>query len=425
MRWFFVLVMVGVATGGLLGDVVHLKDGGKVEGTVLESGWRVRVRLVDGSIVEFKPEMVEKIEYSEMAPEKEYEKRLAELPKDDAEAYYRLGMWCKEKGLKNQMEECFKKAIELEPDHTGARTALGYVRHKGEWVLYDDMMKEKGMVLYKGRWMTPAERDAAIFNERQQKWRIEVRKLENEILDSNSEEAEKKYKEIADEAALKWILERLGSNSEKMRLLTVEALCNFDVSRVGDALIDTALKDKSANVRKASAQALRKLRCRWAYVKFLEAMFFSNVADIRGNAVDALGTLKDKNSITPLAHALIIKVRSDSGEAGGQEFYVGSVSRRVIGYKEILDKYGNRVKVPIIATVTEGTGFGQQPGGETYEMNFPAREALRQITGKDFNYDKDEWLKWLKENGDKFDDFLNPTEDEKKKGEEDKEEQKK
>ncbi|MCX7703423.1 MAG: HEAT repeat domain-containing protein [Planctomycetota bacterium] len=418
MRWLLILLVVQSVSLVLFADVVHLKDGGKVEGTVLESTWRVQVRLPNGSVVEFKPDDVVKIDYSELPPEKEYEKRLEGVPKDDAEAYYRLGLWCREKGLKKQSEECLKKAIELEPDHTGARTALGYVRHKGEWVLYEEMMKDKGLVLYKGRWMTPAERDAVIFEERQQKWRMDVRRLENDIMDANSVEAEKKYKEIKDEAALKWLLERLGSSSEKMRLLTVETLCNFDVSRVGDALIESALKDRSDEVRKAAASALRRLRCRWAYVKFLEAMFYSKEGGIRGNAVDALGTLKDKNAISPLAHALIIKISSGVSEAGGQEFFIGSVARRVIGYKEILDKYGNRVKVPIIATVTEGTGpssYGRE--GESYEMNFPAREALRQITGKDFNYDKEEWLKWLKENEDKFDDFMNPVEDEKKKEE--------
>jgi len=414
MRWFLLLLFMFLL-GPVTADVVHLKSGGKIEGEVIEDGWRVRVKLPDGSIVEFKPDDVLKIEYDALSPAEEFEKRLSEIPKDDAEAFYRLAKWCKSKGLKKEMRECLEKAIELEPDHTGARTMLGYVRHKGKWVLFEDMMSEKGLVKYKGRWMTPAERDKLLFKEREKKWRGKIMKLVKKIGGVDEEEAKKateSYRNIKDEAALKWVLAQLNHKSKKLRLLTIEVLCNFDVSRVGDALIETALKDDDEEVRKEAATALRRLRCRWAYVRFFEAMFYNRSADVRGNAVDALGTLKDKNSIPPLIESLIIKVRGVEA-ASGREFFVGSVARRVIGYKEIVDRFGNRIRVPIIASVVSGVGSSPFGTGESFETNYQAREALRQITGRDFNYDQDEWREWWKENSKKFDDFMNPIKEEK------------
>lgn len=68
-----------------------------------------------------------------LAALKEYCQRAAKLPPRDAEAHFRLGVWCREKGLQQEAERCFREAIAVDSDHLAARLALGYSRYGTGW----------------------------------------------------------------------------------------------------------------------------------------------------------------------------------------------------------------------------------------------------------------------------------------------------
>jgi hypothetical protein len=48
--------------------------------------------------------------------------------------------------------------LKVDPDHAGARAALGYVLENGRWITEDDQMRARGMVKFQGRWMTPGDK---------------------------------------------------------------------------------------------------------------------------------------------------------------------------------------------------------------------------------------------------------------------------
>lgn len=137
----FLLFLVSLSAF-LLGDVVHTTDGRRIKGKIIrkdDESVVIRTRYGDLTISR---DDIERIEKSKL-PEEVYAEKAKELSDDDAEGHYRLGLWCKENGLGKEAEEEFKKALEADPDHKGARSELGYSKVGGKWVLRRKEDKEK------------------------------------------------------------------------------------------------------------------------------------------------------------------------------------------------------------------------------------------------------------------------------------------
>ncbi len=131
---FFFLVV-----GALEADIVHLTNGRTLEGEVAYQGDRVVVTTEFGSITLGRDEVlrVERIGTAE----EEYEQRASALTPEDTEGHYQLALWCRDQGLKGQAAAEARAVLAAVPDHEGAHRLLGHV-------------------LFDGRWMTEAERDA-------------------------------------------------------------------------------------------------------------------------------------------------------------------------------------------------------------------------------------------------------------------------
>lgn len=130
-------------------DEVILRNGAVFAGIVREEGDRV-ILEVDCGTITFRRNEVREVRRTE-DPLRELERRLAGV--SDAPGYYELGLWAREKGLATRAEELFRKAISLDPDHEGARKALGYERFEGRWLSGDELMVAKGYVKHEGRWL--------------------------------------------------------------------------------------------------------------------------------------------------------------------------------------------------------------------------------------------------------------------------------
>jgi hypothetical protein len=139
-------------------DEIVLKNGRTLVGEATESGDSV-VFEKSGIRMEIRKDEVLEVRKAPTAKE-ELAKRLAELAKAEkpsAEAFHRLGLWCGGKGLKAEAKDLQEKAIALDPDHEGARRALGFVRADGKWRPEEEVMAEKGLVRSGGRWVTKEE----------------------------------------------------------------------------------------------------------------------------------------------------------------------------------------------------------------------------------------------------------------------------
>jgi tetratricopeptide (TPR) repeat protein len=83
-----------------------------------------------------------------------YKAKLAVAGPDDADSHFQLGLWCKGNGMNAHALEQFQKTIEIDPSHEAAHRQLGYERVNGAWYKGDDVQVAKGLVQYKGAWVT-------------------------------------------------------------------------------------------------------------------------------------------------------------------------------------------------------------------------------------------------------------------------------
>jgi len=135
------------------GDVVHFKNGGSIEGQVVATPTGVIVKLPGGDIA-IPSDAIARIEKKESLLE-QYQQRAAAIKDPDPEAHYQLGVWAYMGGLKLQAQGEFRKTIALNPNHIGARQALGYRYDNGRWMTEDEEMQARGFVRHEGQWMTP------------------------------------------------------------------------------------------------------------------------------------------------------------------------------------------------------------------------------------------------------------------------------
>jgi tetratricopeptide (TPR) repeat protein len=413
MKCFLASVFALFFLASALADTVHLKDGGTISGKVEERADEVIVTIRPGMSVTVKKDEIKQIVREETASET-YQKRLSQLKKNDVEGYYQLALWCKENGLREECLFCLNKAIEIYPDHTGARKELGYVRYGDSWILQDELMANlKGLVKYKGRWMMPQEKKEVEEDQMRQEWSKRIRSLILAITGSDDKKAKKAQEEfmaIRDSLALDSLQKALTHRSDYIRYKTAQLLANFPPDNVTTPLVERALIDSDKSIRAQAAKSLRSAQCQTAYIHLLKAFFLNPSSAVRNNAVDALILLKDKNSVAPLIEAVAYESRRVAEvPLSAPEIFLGSVGWRVIGYKEVIDSHGGKVAVPIVARLASGWSSGG--AGEAVEdvvFNLGAREILKALTDQDFNYNKPEWRNWWAKNKDKFDDWLNP-----------------
>ena len=149
-------------------DVVVTRDGRCLEGKVVEeSAQGLVVETPFGRINLARAEVVS-IERGP-SPRERYEARRASAK--GAEDRYRLGLFCREKGLSKEARQEFEEAVRLDPTHEGANRALGRVLFEGKWVTpperdrlaalrEEEAFRARGLVRHEGRWVTPEEREA-------------------------------------------------------------------------------------------------------------------------------------------------------------------------------------------------------------------------------------------------------------------------
>ncbi len=160
---------LALLAGPAFADEILLKNGRSLEGKVTEAGDMVVFEKA-GLRMEMRRDEVSEIRRTP-SPKEEYAKRAAALDAykasagreekakkaDDAESRHRLGLWCATKGLKDEAKAEQEKAVALDPDHAGARRALGFVKTETGWRPEDEVMQEKGLVRAEGRWVTKEE----------------------------------------------------------------------------------------------------------------------------------------------------------------------------------------------------------------------------------------------------------------------------
>ncbi len=154
-RLTLAVILAALAAAPALADVVYLKNGGRVEGTVTDLGDTLKVEHRFGTVTLKKSE-VAGIE-RKATVEQVYAERRAKTDLTDPAALVALGLWCRENGWETQAVKEFNAALAIDPDHRGARHALGHVFYEGAWRSEREIMEMKGFVLFEGQWVTREE----------------------------------------------------------------------------------------------------------------------------------------------------------------------------------------------------------------------------------------------------------------------------
>jgi tetratricopeptide (TPR) repeat protein len=63
-----------------------------------------------------------------------FQEKLSKVKDNDAKGFYELGLWCQQNKIEPQAKTMFEKVIEIDPNHSGARGKLGYIKYKNRWI---------------------------------------------------------------------------------------------------------------------------------------------------------------------------------------------------------------------------------------------------------------------------------------------------
>ncbi|MFC1588467.1 tetratricopeptide repeat protein [Planctomycetota bacterium] len=180
-------------------EILIMKNGRKVEGKIIsEDDSKLVFRTNSGMQITYKKSDIKEIDREHVAAEDVYANKLKEMDDQSAEDHFQLAGWCKQNFNRKKARVHWQKAIEINPDHEGARTALGFIKYRGKWLTKEELKKvkereaakdaadseskamrdkgyekfngkwvpkedipyyEKGMVKYCGKWMTPEEKE--------------------------------------------------------------------------------------------------------------------------------------------------------------------------------------------------------------------------------------------------------------------------
>jgi hypothetical protein len=173
------LAMAALSAPPIAADVVHLKNGQRLEGDTIEADGQVAIHSAVGEL-RIPMDMVARIERGPSI-EAEALRKLEATSPTDVDARAAIASELESNGAATLARRIYGDVLAIDPDHPVARRALGYVRCDGEWLIEDDCRRQRGQVLYQGRWVTTDERTVLETLEHQRR-QSELERLRAEIL---------------------------------------------------------------------------------------------------------------------------------------------------------------------------------------------------------------------------------------------------
>ncbi len=311
---FAVTIGIGwvLGWGGLAsGDVFVLSHGGRVEGEWLtgpsDSPETCTVRTPSGALITLDRSQI--VQTIRQRPEQlEYEKLRPRYP-DTVEGHWTLAEWCRDHNLPQQRKRHLERILELDPNHVGARSLLGYSQVGGQWKTHEQTMQERGYVRFEGSWRLPQE--VQLILERRKKdiaekeWIQKLNRWRNWLGTDKAQAALEAMANIKDPMAVKAILYALRDDPrDEVRVLLVETLARLGTPEATRALMVWALEDPLEEVRLSCLDHLRQQKNPDAVAYFIGKLKSPDNETINRAAV-ALKAMGDPTAIGPLIDALV------------------------------------------------------------------------------------------------------------------------
>jgi hypothetical protein len=364
-------------------DVFELENGGRVEGRVVSSAnadkSKYVIDLKAGGRLTIPRSQVTRIDATSDT-EAEYQKRARSAP-DTVDAHWQLSEWCRERKLLTHMKQHLARILELDPNHEKARTLSGFKQENGEWMTRDDVMASRGMVLYKGQYVTPQHVELL---ERQQQaketgadWAKNIERLRRWLTGRQEDrvaEAHAELQAIRDPEAAEAVVEALQrEKNPELKRLWLEILSHLDHRAAVDALVDRSLADPDEEVRYQSLEYLIKSGRPGLVMPYIRALK-NRDNEIVNRAGAALGQIGDRDAAGALIDALITTHTIKISDANPDQ----------------------------IATTfsSDGSAFSFGGGGpQVVRKNIQNPAVLNALVtlagGASFDYDQAQWRRWL------------------------------
>ena len=384
-----ILTVFGFGCAGVRADTVELGGQVAVTGKVVrktDSGSKPHV------IVELDPELrlaipqsrIRKI-VSDQSEKLVWYRQEVQKAGEDAEAHYELARSCKAKGLLDQRDYHFKRAIEIDPNHSRARSALNYVREGNGWILYADQQRSRGLIQTSKGWQVPEvylrEQRRDELNEASKRWVKEFTKLRTSVLrgGKRSDEALAEIMAIEDPLATSAISEALEESRgndpdpKELRMIYVKKLGSFKTGASVRTLVRTGLFETDPGIRTEALRQLQEYGAASAVASYLPILTNEShkPAEVTA-ALRALNYFPDPELWREYVDALITTHKTVRKSGGGM-----SVGTNSLGGSGL--STGSKQEVIV--------DHQQNPG---------ALELLREITGGvDHRYDQDAWKQYF------------------------------
>ncbi len=316
---------------------------------------------------------------------------------------YRLGLEIQAAGYEDLATKAFRLVLDADPDHRAARRALGYEDVDGRWLRGDDLWRARGFVHHRGRWMTGQEFAEATRPEREA---AEQKAGEARVLGLLARIASEDPKQVRDARRrmanvdprfkLAPLAEALRCKPASLRLYAAEELGRMGNPLAVPALLKRTIEDPNADVRKATAMALRDID-EPSTVHPLGRALESRYAERRVHAAEALLTLGDELAIP------YILVRWEKRSGDFPRAYFASV--RQISYIQDFDvevAQTSFIADPVVGTLQEGAVQAVKilaTEQTFYSYELPAYVgALQGLSHQQLGNDVGAWSRWWKEN---------------------------
>jgi hypothetical protein len=332
----------------------------------------------------------------------EYARKAAEVDPGDAEARFRLALWCEENGLRAEALLEHRAVVVLDADHRASRRALGFERVNGRWVKGDEAMREKGFVEFEGRWITPEEYALYAKDEIAAKAAREARTRADAALKLawNADAAVRAramgaIEDLEPQHRLRPLSIATRIKHPDVRLRAVGGLGALQSREALPPLYKAAIFDADESIRRAAVEAVKGIPAEGKIGPFVGALR-SPFDPVRLHAIEALGWMGDPDAVGPLV------ARFEVAGGSGQSVYISSMNQ--ISYVQDFDvevAQTSFIADPVIGVIQDGLTLNFRALAingyfEVYEK--PAlRGALKTLTGKDLGDTPSDWAKWWRE----------------------------
>jgi hypothetical protein len=270
------LLLAAVAGRGAAADVLTTTEGLVLEGEVERGADGVyRIRTTEGEIV---------LPAARVAAVREGEgARAGLLDGADAAGWFRLALEAEAAGLPDLAREAHQRVVAVEPGHPAARRALGEELVDGVWVSEALAHRRRGLVLFRGRWLLPAQ------------------------VESEAAEAERSAEESiatpADELRTREVIRTLATGGPVLERAARLALASAPRERRLAATLGT-LYDRDPRVRAASATLLGELGDEAALRPLILSAARDLDPDVRLAALRAAASFGHDDTPLPFVRAL-------------------------------------------------------------------------------------------------------------------------